>query len=30
VATHDPEMLAAATRVLRLDDGRLVEAVAGA
>lgn len=29
VATHDPEMLAAATRVLRLNDGRLVEVGAG-
>jgi putative ABC transport system ATP-binding protein len=30
VATHDPEMLAAADRVLRLSDGRLAETVAGA
>jgi ABC-type lipoprotein export system ATPase subunit len=30
VTTHDPEMLAAADRVLRLSDGRLVEGAAGA
>lgn len=29
VASHDPQMLAAATRVLRLEDGRLVETDAG-